>query len=257
MKSKTVFVVANWKMNPTTPREAKALAGAIKKTASSLKKVKTVLCPPSTFLSLLVPPRPSKKVFFGGQDGLVEASGAHTGEISLAIIKNLGAEYCILGHSERRAKGETDKLIREKVQTALRLGLKPILCVGEDKRDAHGEYLNFLRRQIGNCLGDLKKGYYDDIIIAYEPVWAVGGGAQAADTPEGFLHNALFIRKVFASLAGNEVALALPVLYGGSVNPKNAEAFLVEGRADGLLVGRESLVADHFKQILQISDKTK
>ncbi|MDQ5958007.1 MAG: Triosephosphate isomerase [Patescibacteria group bacterium] len=257
MKSKSIFVVANWKMNPETPREAKALAGQVKRMSGGLTKVKTIICPPNIYLPLLVPPRPSKKLFWGVQDGEVENKGSYTGGVSLAMGRNSGASYCIVGHAERRAKGETDKIIREKIQTALRLGLKPIVCIGEDKRDNHGEYLEVLRRQIGNCLGDLKKNYYADIMIAYEPVWAIGGGAGLADNPENFLHNALFIRKIFASMAGNETALSLPVLYGGSVNPKNAQDFIKEGRADGLLVGRESLVPEHFKQILQIADKTK
>lgn len=249
--------MANWKMNPASPREAKLLALALKKTASKLTKTRTIICPPALYLSLLIPPRPTKKIFWGGQDACAGVNEAETGAISAKMIKNIGADYLIVGHSERRRAGETDKVVREKVQLAVKAGLKPIICIGEEKRDAHGDYLSFLRGQIGACLGDLKKSYYSEIMIAYEPIWAIGTEAHGADTPDNFLHNALFIRKVFAGLAGNELALALPVLYGGSVNVKNAEGFLKDGRADGLLVGRESLVPDQFKQILQIADKIK
>ncbi len=244
-------------MNPSSPREAKALILPIKKAAANLTKVRTVICPPSIYLSALVPPRPSKKLFWGGQDAYGELEGSYTGEVSAKMIKNIGADYVILGHSERRRKGETDRVVREKIQTAISAGLKVILCIGEEKRDAGGEYLEFLRRQMGNCLGDLKKSFYSEILVAYEPVWAVGGGSRSADTPDNFFHNALFIRKTFASMAGTEAAHALSVLYGGSVDVKNAEGFLVDGRADGLLIGRESLVPDHFRQILQIADKVK
>jgi triosephosphate isomerase len=254
---RTRYIVANWKMNPASPREAKLLGAAAKKVAANLKKTRTIICPPSLFLSYLVPAKPSKKVFFGAQDAFAGETGSYTGEVSPKMIKNSGADFLIVGHSERRRAGESDKLIREKVQAAIGAGLKPILCIGEAKRDKEGDYLNFLRGQLGACLGDLKKSYYSEILIAYEPVWAVGAEAHAADTPDNFLHNALFIRKVFAGLAGTEAAHALLVLYGGSVNTKNAEGFLTEGRADGLLVGRESLVPEHFKQILQLADKLK
>ncbi len=253
------IIVANWKMNPASPREAKLLAAASKKTAATLLKTRTIICPPAVYLPLLVPAKSSKKIFYGAQDIFAksENEGAYTGETSAKMIKNSGADYSLIGHSERRRAGETDRLVREKVQAAIKAGLKPILCVGEDKRDVHGEYLEVLRRQIGHCLGDLKKSYYGEIIIAYEPVWAVGVEAHAADTPDNFFHNALFIRKVFASLAGAEMARSLPVLYGGSVSVKNAEEFLKDGRADGLLVGRESLLPEHFRQILKIADKIK
>ncbi|MEK7136230.1 MAG: triose-phosphate isomerase [Patescibacteria group bacterium] len=251
------IVVANWKMNPSSPREAKLLSVSTKKVAIKLTKTRTIICPPAIYLPILIPSRPSKKIFWGGQDAYPVAEGPHTGEISVKMIKNSGADYCLVGHSERRRAGDNDKIVREKVQAAIKAGLKPIICVGEEKRDSHGDYLNFLRGQIGACLGDLKKSYYSEIMIAYEPVWAVGTEDHVADTPDNFLHNALFIRKVFAGLAGNELALALPVLYGGSVNVKNAAGILTEGRADGLLVGRESLVPEHFKQILQIADKVK
>ena len=143
------------------------------------------------------------------------------------------------------------------MEASIGAGLKVVLCVGEEKRDDHGAYLNVLRSQITKDLDNLKKSYYKEIMIAYEPLWAIGSKAKAVDTPEGFLHSAVFIRKVVSSLAGKEIGLSIPVLYGGSVNKDNAQGFLKEGRADGLLVGRDSLVLEHFRDILKIADSVR
>lgn len=255
------IIVANWKMNPETPREARELFAKVKRAASRLRRAEAVICPPAIFLPLL---RSGKNLALGGQDMFEEPrgaparpngrSGGYTGSISAAQIKYVGAEYVILGHSERRRLGETDELINRKVRLALKTGLRVILCVGEAARDLRGDYLQVLRGALERGLERVARGELKDLIIAYEPVWAIGGEASAADTPEGFLEQALFLKKILAGKFGQKSALTAPILYGGSVTPDNAAAFLTRGEASGLLVGHESLRADHFNSILRLSD---
>ncbi len=192
----------------------------------------------------------------GGQDIFNELRGAYTGSISAAQIKYAGAEYVILGHSERRRLGETDGLINQKVRLAFKTGLKVILCVGETTRDDRGDYLKILREMIERDLERVSRVAIKDLIIVYEPVWAIGGAAAAADTPEGFLEHALFIRKVLTARFRQSLAMIVPVLYGGSVAPENAIDFLTRGEAAGLLVGHESLRADRFSAILRLADQS-
>ena len=242
-------------MNPVTPDEAKNLALKTKNSTKNKTKTKTVICPPTPFIPLITPKRKSKNLFFGAQDAFFKSRGSHTGEVSPEMLKSLGCEYVILGHSERRARGETNDIVAKKVELAIRSGLKVILCVGESRRDKEGKYLDFLRTQVKESLVLLKKSYFKEVLIAYEPIWAIGSDAKGADTPDNFFENSLFVRKVFASVAGNETALKLPILYGGSANTDNAEGFMKDGRADGLLIGRASLAPDQIKEIISIADK--
>ena len=238
-------------MNPDTPREARRLFLKVKRAASRLRRTSVVICPPAVFLPLL---RPGRNLALGAQDIFTELRGVYTGSISAAQIKYAGADYVILGHSERRQLGETDELINRKVRLALKTGLKVILCVGETTRDDRGDYLPILRGMLELDLERVTRAAVRNLIITYEPVWAIGGAASSADTPESFLENSLFIRKVLAARFGQNLAMLVPVLYGGSVTPDNAAAFLTSGEASGLLVGHESLRADHFNSILRFAD---
>ena len=246
------FIVANWKMNPTSLREAKVLFGIAKKRANRLKKVKTIICPPSIFLSSLGETKiSSSTLVLGGQDAFWLQEGPYTGQVSPEMIKSAGARYIILGHSEKRALGDTDELIQSKIKACLRIGLKVILCIGEKERDDQGEYLKYLTDQLTNSLTGIKKSDLANLLIAYEPLWAIGQGAKGSDTPAEFRHNAIFIKKVLSQLFGQTKGRLVPVLYGGSVNVNNAKSFLLEGEADGLLVGRESLIPSRFGEILK------
>lgn len=245
------IVVANWKMNPETPREARRLFAKVKRTAGRLRRIAIVVCPPAVFLSLL---RPGKNLVLGGQDIFNEPRGAFTGSISAAQIKYAGADYIIIGHSERRRLGETDELVNKKVRLALKTGLKVILCLGETARDERSDYLRALRGMLERDLDRVSRAEAKDLIIVYEPVWAIGGSASSADTPEDFLEHALFLKKVLAAGFGQNLALSIPILYGGSVTPENAADFLGRGEAAGLLVGHESLRADRFNVILRLAD---
>ena len=247
------IIVVNWKMNPATPREAKALAAKTKQLASKLTKTSVIAAVPAVYLPALTSGR--SKVLWSAQNVSVKSGeGAFTGELSAEMLSYAGAEFTLVGHSEARAAGETDEVVNVKVRNALNAKLKVILCVGEQTRDEGGTYLEPLREQIKSAVKGLSKNELKKIIIAYEPVWAVGRKALNADTPAEFFHHSLFIRKVISDLFDKKVAMQVPVLYGGSVDGKNADGFLKEGRADGLLVGRASLKPEEFKKILYAAE---
>ncbi len=244
------LIVANWKMNPATPREARELYLKTKQAALKQRSARVIICPPAIFIGCLNH-KTSSRLSLGVQDISVHRNtGAFTGAISAAQASYSEAEYAIIGHSERRAAGDEEKIINTKVKLALAAKLNVILCVGEKSRDGEGGYLQELHEQLTSALAGVPNNFYKKLVIAYEPVWAVGKGASGADTPAEFLHHKLFIQKVLSKTVGAAAAKAVPVLYGGSVDHKNAESFLNEGQAGGLLVGRASLRADHFKQII-------
>lgn len=224
------LIIANWKLNPTTLKEAQKLAASIERTNRNT----VVLCPPTIYLSQIDYPR------LGAQDCFWENSGAFTGQTSPAQLKDLTIKYSIIGHSERRAVGETDEMINAKLKALINQGLTPILCVGfgttVEQDDL--EVADVLRAQLEI---DLKDVDASQIIVAYEPVWAIGTGKTA--TPEHSEKVAIFIKSKFG---------IKKVLYGGSVNPANAKGFLDQPNIDGLLVGGVSLIASHFNQIINM-----
>lgn len=248
------IIVGNWKLSPTTVREAKDLFSKVKNKAVKAQKTTVIVCPPTPWLSLWAGFKSSKNFALGAQDCFREIEGAFTGQVSPVMLKNIGAQYVIIGHSERRAAGDDDELINHKVKAALKAGLTVILCVGETVRDDHGVYLETIKEQILVGLAKIPKPMLGRLVVAYEPVWAIGEKASGADTPEAFVAQKIYIRKILSHLAGSKEALNIPVLYGGSVSPKNAADFLGLGQADGLLVGRASLRADLFTEIINLAD---
>jgi len=250
------IVVANWKMNPQSFVEAEKLFTAIRKTATPLRNVQTVVCPPSVFISELYQSYSGSKVLLGGQDVYWEKKGSFTGEVSPVQLKDVGADYCIVGHSERRERGEDDEMVNNKIRAVIREGLTAIVCIGESERDKHGEYLQFLKNQIEKALHGVKNSNLKNIIIAYEPIWAIGKTDEDAITPEDLHETVLYIRKIFVGLYNKDNALALPILYGGSVERENAEILLVHGEANGFLVGHASLDVDEFGDILKIANSS-
>jgi triosephosphate isomerase len=192
----------------------------------------------------------------GAQDVFWEEKGAYTGEISASILKNLGVKYVIIGHSERRELGETDEIINKKIKTALKSGLKVIFCIGEKERDIDNHFLNFIKDQISNSLKGIQKKFFKNLIIAYEPVWAISTHQGAsADNPESALRIAIFIRRMLLEIVGGQFARQIPILYGGSVDSKNAREFLHNNGMQGLLVGSQSLIPKNFNEILKIANK--
>jgi len=227
-------------MNPGSLEEAKKIFNKIKIAAGKLKKVETVICPPFVYL-------PSLRAT-GAQNIFYEEKGAYTGEISVKMLKDLGVKYVIIGHSERREMGETDEIINKKIKAGLEAGLKVVFCVGEKKRDGENEYLNFVKNQINKGLKNIPKKFFKNLIIAYEPVWAISSQKRArADNPESALKMAVFIKRTLLS--------PIPILYGGSVNPENAGGFLFKSGMNGLLVGGQSLIPENFIKILKIANR--
>jgi triosephosphate isomerase len=247
MKRNTV--VANWKMNPESLSEAKKLFLATKKGALRFSNTKTVICPPAPFLSALS--SKSKNVFLGAQDVFWQTAGAHTGEVSPLMLKSLGVKYCIVGHSERRFLGETDERVSQKIQALLAQSIIPIVCVGEKERDIHGNYLGILENQIKQSLNGLQKNDVSKIIIAYEPIWAIGKSARDAMNPHRLHEMVIFIEKILANLYGRDVARKVTIIYGGSVEPKNVDDLVRDGNVSGFLVGHASLDAKGFVEILK------
>jgi len=246
------LIVANWKMNPVSVKEARRLFTLTQKAAESFRNVKTVIAPPFPYLML------SQSIGHGislaSQDVFWEERGPYTGEVSGIMLRDLGVEYVIIGHSERREHmGETETLIRKKIFSALSSRLNVILCVGEKKRDSEGMYLRFIKQELKTALHGLKREYAKNLVIAYEPIWAVGTKKPAR--PEDAFEMVLFIQKVLSSLFSRKAASRIGILYGGSVSPDNTSEFLLRGHVQGLLVGGESLKPARFKKILNAANK--
>ncbi len=251
------LIIGNWKLNPTSLAEAKKLQIKIRQKISGLRNVQVAICPPTVYLSALSTGRAKAVLALGAQEVFWQADGAYTGQTSPLALKDLGANLVIIGHSEQRALGETDDLVNQKIKAVLDYGLRPLLCVGEKERDDSGHYLAQIKRQLEDGLDKVPKKAPDKLIIAYEPVWAIGKNALGVETPEGFLQHALFIRKTLSVMFGQKEAAKIPILYGGSVSIKNAETFLRQGQADGLLVGRESLDSVNFSAIAKLVNQNK
>lgn len=252
------IIVGNWKMNPVTLKDAKQVYGAIKKSISKVKRTRVAICAPAVYLTELKKlTSASPRLELGAQDVSFADLGAYTGGVSAFMIRDLGIKLTIIGHSERRQAGDTDEIINQKIKMALAAGLKIIFCLGEVARDDRGEYLNVLQKQLEIGLAGFPQKQADKLLIAYEPVWAIGKNATGVETPDGFLHNKIFIRKIVSQIIGKKKALSLPILYGGSVGVLNASDFLVAGQADGLLVGRDSLNPKNFAEIIKIAEHSK
>lgn len=231
------LLVANWKMNPPAFKDAKKLLEATIKAANGAKNVSIVVAPPTIYLRDLRSGYRGKKLAFGVQNAHAEASGSFTGEISLMQAKDSGASYVIIGHAERRAMGETNDDTKKKVAAALALSLVPILCVGEKERGHEGDHLAFIKEQLRAGFAEVPTPKISRIIVAYEPVWAIG--ADTAMNPREMHEMAIYIRKTLVETCG-EKAMSVKILYGGSIDEGNAAAMLQQGDISGLLVGRAS-----------------
>jgi triosephosphate isomerase len=246
------IVIGNWKMNPSSLKEAEVLFKNIVKSQKDFKNVDVAICTPYIYLSNLSKIK-STKISLGAQDAHFEESGAYTGEVSVKMLSNLKVKYCIVGHSERRAMGEDNETCKKKIVALLKNGITPILCVGEKTRDESHEYLNIVKKQIEECLRGISKNSFTKIVIAYEPIWAIGVNAVRETTPEECQEMILYIKKVVANMYDPKTAHSTRVIYGGSVHPHNAKDFVSEGRADGLLPGKDSLDVKKFVTIIKNS----
>jgi triosephosphate isomerase len=240
------IIIANWKMNPKNFKEAQALFDSIKK-AKRGPENEVVICPPFVWLRSLALKNTAKGISFGAQNCHWEISGAYTGEVAAVMTADAGAKYVILGHSERRQfMGETNEIINLKIKTALKAGLKPILCVGEK---AGEEMSSVLEEQLARATASLSVNQAKEIIVAYEPVWAIGTGN--ACSPDNALSAALFVKKTLTKLYSRFLADKILILYGGSVTSLNAIDYLDKAQMDGLLVGGASLNEKEFGKIIE------
>jgi len=245
------IIVANWKMDPPTLREAKKLLELTKKSAEKSGSL-VIVAPPAIFLRDLRQLYRGKRLAYAVQNAHFESCGAYTGEISLQQAHDAGASYVLVGHAERRAMGETNDDTRKKVGAALTIKMTPILCVGEESRSTSGEHFAVVKEQLQAGFADVPVGKVARVIVAYEPIWAIG--ADVAMSPRDMHEMSIFIRKTIVDLHG-EPGHQVIILYGGSIDDKNAGEMLRFGDVRGLLVGRASVDAVHMSTLLQAIGK--
>ncbi len=245
-----ILIAGNWKMNGLK-KDARSLAGGLAKKMKKLTRpgFEMLICPPFPLLGVAGDAAKGSGVKLGAQDCHMNAAGAHTGDVSAALLKNMGCSYVIVGHSERRADhAETDKLVKAKAEAALAAGLKVIVCIGETLKERKaGQTLAVNRKQLR---GSLPKGTTAaNTVIAYEPVWAIGTGQVATPAQAQEVHAA--IRKTLKSKLGADTAEKTRILYGGSMKPGNAAELLALPDVDGGLIGGASLSVSDFWAICQ------
>ncbi len=250
------LIIANWKMNPLKGTEARKMFQGINTVAGKLKNVETVVCPPLIYLESLGEKVTTRSCVLGAQDAFWEHVGPYTGQVSPDMIFNTKARYVIVGHSEVRRLGETDETVNKKLISILQFPLIPVICVGETMRDDDGGHIKFVKHQIKQALESLTPEQISRIVIAYEPVWAIGAKAKRVCTPAECREVVQNIRHVLADILGDtDKARMIPILYGGSVDEGNIESFLSDGLVQGALVGRASLEPKEFIKILKITEK--
>jgi triosephosphate isomerase len=245
-------MAGNWKMYKTRP-ETRAFFSAFAPKVAGVSKCDIVIAPPFTAISAAVEAAAGTKIGIGGQDVFWEKEGAYTGEVSAPMLLEAGCQYVIIGHSERRQFfGETDESVARKTKAALTAGLTPIVCVGETlaQREA-GQTERICHTQFRGSLGALTAQEFSRILLAYEPVWAIGTGKTA--TPEIAAAAHRYLRQCAAEQFSPESASALRILYGGSVKPENIQGLMAQEELDGALVGGASLDANSFALIVNFA----
>lgn len=249
MAMRKPFVAGNWKMNKLVA-EAVALAEALKPLVANTNNVDIAVCPTYLALDAVGKALAGSNIMLGAQDAYVKENGAYTGEISPQMLMDVGCTWTIIGHSERRhILGESDAFLNEKLRFSLGAGLNVMFCIGEllDERKG-GTMEQVLERQVVKGLEGLSPADLDRVVIAYEPVWAIGTGETA--TPEQAEEAHVFVRGLVAKSFGAEAAAALRIQYGGSVKPDNAADLIARENIDGFLVGGAALKADSFAAIV-------
>jgi len=243
------FIIANWKCNPSTEKKAKQLFLSVKKGLKKKENIEVVICPPFCYLPVINTNLSFLKL--GAQNCFFEDKGAYTGEVSCEMLKSLKCKYVIIGHSERRKIfGETDEIINKKIRKALKFGLEPIFCIGETLEEKQqNNTFKILEKQIKKGLEKVSKKEIQKIIIAYEPIWAIGSDNPCEE--DQAMTVALFIRKFISRLYNKQIAKKIRILYGGSTNSQNASNYLRNSEIQGLLVGGASLQAKEFIKMIK------
>ncbi len=248
------LIVANWKMNPQNLAQAKQIFNSVKKGLEDVKSAEVVICPPFIYLPTLfdfLSRWIKSQIKLGAQNCFWEEKGAYTGEISLLMLKNFACKYVIIGHSERRGiLKETNSMINKKIKAALSFGIKPILCVGEKKEEKQKEKIFVvLKSQVEQGLRKISKKEIENIIFAYEPVWAIGSGNPCSLDESHVVR--LLLQKIIAQKYSRQVAQKLQILYGGSVKSSNVNGFIKDAGFQGVLVGGASLDPKEFIEIVK------
>jgi triosephosphate isomerase len=247
------LVVANWKMYLDSPEEANRFASSLRRKSRLFPGVDVVIAPPYTLLPIVVTALKGSQMRVAGQAISAFEGGAHTGSISASMLKRIGATHVIVGHSERRASGESAEDFRAQLRAANDAGLTAILCIGESERDTSGSYVSVITDQLTSALRGFPKTEAHRLVVAYEPVWAIGKSANDAMLPGELREMSIFIKKTLADMFERTAALKVPILYGGSVEPDNAHGLISEGDVAGFLVGHASAELDSFIEILKAS----
>jgi triosephosphate isomerase (TIM) len=248
---RTPIIAGNWKLYKTVPEGVELVEALLTGLGGDLHGREALICPPYTALYPLSPLLAGTPLALGAQDVFYEAQGAYTGTVSVAMLRDVGCSYVIVGHSERRQYfGDTDQTVNRKLRAALAGGLRPIMCVGESKpqRDS-GEAEPIVTAQVRAGLADVAADQLADLVIAYEPIWAIGTGDTATSADAQAMH--LAIRQTLAELYGDDLAQQVRIQYGGSVKPDNIDELMAQPDIDGALVGGASLKADSFLRIVQ------
>lgn len=246
------IIAGNWKLNKTVA-DAIELATGLKRKLYDVTEVDIVICPVFTALSEVGEVVSESNVGLGAQDVYWEDSGAFTGEVSAPLLKDVGAQYVIIGHSERRQFfSETNETVNKKIKAVLACGLTPIVCVGENlQQREENKTFEVIKDQCEHSLANLTPAELEKIILAYEPVWAIGTGRTA--TPDQAQEAHHFIRELLGKIGNKEVAVKIRIQYGGSVKPENTAELIAQPDIDGALVGGASLKEDSFVSIVKNS----
>lgn len=244
------LIIANWKMNPITIGEAEKLFREVEKGLKDSKKAELVICPPFIYLPFFQNKKSLIKL--GGQNCFFQDKGAFTGEISVLMLKNLKCQYILIGHSERRHFfSENNSLINKKIKGVLGKKLIPVLCLGESKADKEkGKIQAVLKKQLEAALKGIKKENIEKIILAYEPVWAIGTGK--ACSPDQAKIARIFLKKILSQKFSRSLAEKIIILYGGSVDSSNVQDFIKEAGFQGVLVGSASLNYQEFIKLVRL-----
>jgi len=253
MMGRLPFIAGNWKMNKTVG-EALDLVRELKKAISGVKEAEVAVAPPFTALYAVHRELEGTSILLAAQNLYWEEKGAFTGEVSPLMLKEVGCDYVIIGHSERRQYfGETDETVNRRIKAALIQGLKVIFCVGETLKEREGQStFSVVERQMSGGLKGLSDKELEDIVIAYEPVWAIGTGKTA--TPEQAEEVHRFVRGKVEKLYSRRVSEEIRIQYGGSVTPENIRGLMSQPNIDGALVGGASLKAESFSKIVRFEE---
>ena len=244
---KKQILVANWKNHPDSLMRANYILGELSKKSSAHKKISTFIAPPLVYFES-VSKRITNFSHLASQDIFIK-KGTTTGAVGVDILKSFGVRLAIIGHSERRALGETNEEVAEKVKVALKENIIPLVCIGEKERDKEGDYLEFIRHELRSSLSGIKKKEIaNKLVVAYEPIWAIGKKSKDAMQPEDLTQMVIFIKKALTDIYDRKVAETVPILYGGSVDARNTDSLARTG-ISGFLVGRASLEPKIFEEI--------